>query len=240
MPYCGRIKNGRFRFYGTEFLLQLNFGTHPHSIHGVGWQSNWQLQDQADDRIVLGLDYLGGGWPFRFEASQVLSLRGGDLHHELGITNASDRPMPAGLGMHPYFPRHGGARLRADVPYVWRTDDTCLPVERIACPPNWDLSRDADVAALKCDNQFEPWDRQARISWPADGMAVTLSASDDLDRLVVYAPEGTDFFCIEPVSHMTDAFNHTADGQPAAQTGMRELHPGETWRVWMRLSPERI
>lgn len=222
------------------YQLPLNFGDHPHSIHGVGWQLSWRLKRQAPDRIVLELAYDGAGWPFAFHATQTVALDGATLHHELTLTNRADVPAPAGLGMHPYFPRHGRATLTADVHGVWLTEDTCLPTERVPCPSHWNLSAGANADKLHCDNQFETWDRRARIVWPDENMSAELTASDDLDRLVVYAPAEEDFFCVEPVSHMTDAFNRSADGMSNEETGMRILEPGETWRVWMKLSPSPL
>lgn len=240
IPYSNRIKQGRFDFAGTTYSLPLNFGDHPHSIHGVGWQALWQVKQQTANSIVLELNYEGDGWPFAFYSTQTFSLEDTHLRHELSITNTSSTPMPAGLGMHPYFPRHQQACLTADVTHVWLTDDTCLPTERTPCPDNWKLHAGAEVEQLLCDNQFELWNGVARIEWPQDKMAVDVSASEDLNRLVVYAPDGEDFFCIEPVSHMTDAFNQTANGKSQAETGMRVLEPSETWTTWMKFSPHKL
>lgn len=240
VPYSNRIRNGQLRFRDEVYQLPLNFGDHPHSIHGVGWQSPWRLQRQAPDKVILELAYDGASWPFAFLATQTIALDEATLHHELTITNRSDLPFPAGLGMHPYFPRHERAIVTADVHIVWLTDDTGLPTERVPCLDHWNLSAGADVDSLHCDNQFEPWNRRAYIVWPDKKMSVELTASDNLDRLVVYAPTDEDFFCVEPASHMTDAFNRSADGMSNEETGMRILQPGETWSVWMELSPSPI
>lgn len=240
IPYSNRIKNGHFRFRGQAYQLPLNFGDHPHSIHGVGWQMLWRLKNSTAQVVEIDVSYDGSEWPFAFYAAQVICLDGKDLHHEITLTNTGDAAMPVGLGMHPYFPRHGNAILTADVKAVWLTDETCLPTERVACPERWNLSDGARVDALFCDNQFEPWNGRACISWPDEQMSLDVKASDDLNRLIVYAPEGENFFCVEPVSHMTDAFNRSADGMPSTASGMRVLEPGETWRVWMELSPSAL
>jgi aldose 1-epimerase len=240
IPYSNRIRNGRFRFRGEEYRLPLNFGDYPHSIHGVGWQMPWRLRILADRVVEIDVSSDGSEWPFAFDAKQMFSLNGRDLRHEITLTNRGDAAMPVGLGMHPYFPRHGNAVLTADVTAVWLTDETCLPTERVACPDRWNLGAGARVDALCCDNQFEPWNGSARISWPDEQMSLDIKASDDLNRLIVYAPEGRDFFCVEPVSHVTDAFNRSADGMPPETSGMRILEPGESWRVWMELSPSPL
>jgi len=237
IPYSNRIRDGRLRFAGKTYRLPLNFGDHPHSIHGVTWQQPWRLVRRSDRSAEIEFTNDESQWPFPFRATQIFSLDGRNLRNEIALTNTGDAAMPAGLGMHPYFPRHGRAVLTADVAAVWLTDETCLPTERVPCPAHWQLGAGAPVDALRCDNQFEPWDGRARISWPDRRMAMQVTASADLNRLVVYAPEGEDFFCVEPVSHVTDAFNLSADGMPQAESGMRVLAPGEIWRVWMELSP---
>jgi len=63
-----------------------------------------------------------------------------------------------------------------------------------------------------------------------------LDASEPLRTLVVYTPPGQPFFCAEPVSHITDAFNRAAAGQ--ADTGMLSLEPGETVRATLTLTPD--
>jgi aldose 1-epimerase len=55
--------------------------------------------------------------------------------------------------------------------------------------------------------------------------------------LVLYTPPAADFFCVEPVSHVTDAVNLAASGR--TDTGLRVLAPGETLRAAMTLVPER-
>jgi aldose 1-epimerase len=53
---------------------------------------------------------------------------------------------------------------------------------------------------------------------------------------VVYTPPGEAFFCVEPVSHITDAFNLAAAGR--TDTGMLSLLPGESVRATLTLTPE--
>ena len=39
VPYCNRIRDGRFRFGGREVVLPPNFAPEPHSLHGLSWQA---------------------------------------------------------------------------------------------------------------------------------------------------------------------------------------------------------
>jgi aldose 1-epimerase len=75
-------------------------------------------------------------------------------------------------------------------------------------------------------------DRAAR-----GGRAADHDGQPPLDFLVVYTPPGRPFFCAEPVSHITDAFNLVAAGR--TDTGARSLAAGETLRAKVTLSVER-
>lgn len=237
VPYSNRIEGGVFVFQGQRHAVPLNFGNHPHSIHGVGWQSKWQVVSQTENKIILELPYSGDGWPFAFVAHQIFTLKGNSLRQELKIKNMSDGPMPVGLGSHPYFKKHGEVFLTAGVEKVWMNNEECLPIERMRVPEAWDLKTGKNVDTLMCDHLFEAWRGSAMIRWPKEKRSLKLSASNDLDRLVVYAPKGEEFFCVEPVSHITDAFNLSGKGMPLVESGMRILPKGASWSVWIQFDP---
>jgi aldose 1-epimerase len=49
----------------------------------------------------------------------------------------------------------------------------------------------------------------------------------------VFVPPGRDFLAVEPVTHMTDAFNRAARGE--RDTGTRWLGPGDARSCTMRI-----
>ena len=55
VPYSNRIAAARLRFAGNAHDLGRNFGDHPHSIHGVGWQRPWNVvaHDRASALIAF-------------------------------------------------------------------------------------------------------------------------------------------------------------------------------------------
>lgn len=239
VPYSSRIRHGQFRFRGREIRLPLNFGAHPHSIHGHGWQRPWSVVAEEPHAATLHYEHAADAWPWAYRVRQVIALDGEGLAIELSATNLSGSPMPIGLGFHPYFPRAREARLKANVGSVWRMDDEIMPIERVRLPAGLDLPGGVALSGVTLDNGFEGWDGVARIDWPGAGIGLELRASALLaQRLVVYAPAGEDFFCVEPVSHMTDAFNRADRGEP--DTGMRVLEPGETVSASMCLTPRRL
>lgn len=217
IPYSNRIALGRFRFAGTQYQLARNFGDHPHSIHGVGWQRVWQVIQVARDAATLSLRHRAdAAWPFAFTATQQIRLTHDALLLTLTLINDHPTPSPAGLGLHPFFPR-AGATLRFVAESVWHNGPDHLPSACTPVPPEWDHCTAREVGGVALDNCFAGWTGTASMVWPE--RTLTLTASEAFGHLVVYTPPGHGFFCVEPVSHMNDGINRDA---------MRVLAPGET------------
>jgi aldose 1-epimerase len=107
----------------------------------------------------------------------------------------------------------------------------------VAPQPGADPRKGLDLDRVELDNVFTGWRRRAEIVWPEAGAAMAIEGDPPLDFLVVYVLPGKDFFCAEPVSNVTDAFNLAASGR--TDTGMIELTPGATQRARMRLVPRK-
>jgi aldose 1-epimerase len=248
LPYSNRIRDARLRFGAREYTLVRNFGTHPHAIHGVGWQRAWTTAEAAprDARFVLRHGAQGaeaGAWPWPFVATQTFHLAETAaettaappivLVVTLTLANAGTAAFPFGLGWHPFFPKDATTRVGFRADRVWRNDATQLPLRQVAIPRDWRFDPPCALGALELDNVFTGWRGTASIRSEATGVAVTLEADRACACLVVYAPPGGDFVALEPVTHETDAFNRAAAG--ARDTGMRILPPGGVFSCTMRI-----
>ena len=243
VPYSNRIANGKFVFAERTHALARNFGDHPHSIHGVGWQRPWQVVAQQAASAVLAIDHRGveadaPAWPWAFRATQsfalTASVSGATLAARITIVNAGTAPFPFGLGFHPFFPRSAATELAFHAAAVWETDATQLPTTRIAIPDAWRFDPPRAVDALTLDNVFTDWPGEATLVDRARGVATTIAADRAASFLVVYVPPSRDFLAVEPVTHMTDAFNRAARGE--AGTGSRTLAAGAAFSCTMRIS----
>ena len=142
VPYSNRIRAASLAFEGRRHALARNFGgDHPHSIHGVGWQSEWHVVQASARRATLELVHdarndAARAWPWPFRAIQSIDLADDDeravLTMGLTIENIGAAHFPFGLGWHPFFPRDASTILAFDADQVWRNDDTQLPLERAA------------------------------------------------------------------------------------------------------------
>ena len=229
VPYSNRIAGGKFSLYGSTHDLALNFGDHPHSIHGIGWQTPWQVDEAGPRAARLSLTHHAEGavaalWPFAFHATQSFHLTEDVLHVAMELENLAPLPAPAGLGLHPFFPATHHPILHFAADAVWTNGPDMLPAVEIAVPPEWDHHAGRAVGSAALDNCFSAWRGRADIAWAPPGPVLSIEATDLFRHLVVFTPPGADFFCVEPVSHRNNALNHL----DIDDTGMHILEPGQS------------
>ncbi|CAM8661266.1 putative protein YphB [Sphingobium sp. AntQ-1] len=231
VPYANRIAEGRFTFDGRSYQLPLNFGDHPHSIHGFGWRTAWTASETAETAATLVHDHDGGaGWPWSYRAQQQVAVTPLQLSMSLSITNVGDAAMPAGLGFHPYFLADAGTTIQFDADGLWLSTPDMLPDRQVPADALGDWSRPAIVRGDRLiDNAYTGWSGSATIR-RGEGLRLTLTATG-AQCLHVYRPPASDDFCLEPVSHMPDAIN---------RGGMASLAPGDTARITMTIAIDKI
>ena len=223
VPYSNRLGYRKFRWKGRDYTTQPNFDDNPHSLHGVGWLRPWEIVSSSVLEVVMRLRHPGDAdWPFPFDATQYLTLTPQSMSVQMVITNTAEVAQPIGLGWHPYFPKRARSRLHIELSDRWDSDAAQLPVRKVA-----QHGIDSDVSHLDFDNCFEDWRGPARIR----DEKFSLQLSSSLTRLVVFTPQDKAYFCVEPVSHVSNAI-HMAD--PAAH-GLRSIAPGESFEASMKL-----
>jgi len=223
VPYSNRLGYRHFRWKGKEYTTAANFDNNPHSVHGVAWLRAWDVVSFSAAELVLRYEHKPDEhWPFPFEVKQYFGLTPQQLSLQLVFTNTGDNPQPVGLGWHPYFPTRARSRLHVELSDRWESDATQLPTRKVA-----QHGIDGDVSHLDFDHCFEGWTGPARIRDEKFSLQLTSS----LRYLVVYTPHDKDYFCVEPVSHVSNAI-HMAD--PASH-GLLTLEPGQATEAWMKI-----
>lgn len=235
VPFTNRIAGARFVFDGRDVILPRRDPRHPdNAIHGDGWVSEWQVEQAGKNRLVLTYDHPAGqAWPWPYQARQIVTLGDDEAEIHLALTNSGDEIMPAGLGFHPYFPCSPESRIAAQVNKVWLIDDAFIPTELVEPARVFDWSSGPRlVDAPSVDHAYAGWDRRAILTH--GGLITEITASATGRWLQIFAPQGGDFCCIEPVTHVPAALNHPNTFE---QSGMARLRPGETLSLRMTLRP---
>ncbi|WP_374378452.1 aldose 1-epimerase [Dongia sp.] len=247
-PYSNRIRRGRFTFEGVDYQLPMNT-EESNPQHGHGWQRNWNVLERASAQATIGFTHdpaQDPGWPFAYEARQSFALDADGLSVTLLARNRDHRAMPFGFGLHPYFPRGGGARLTATVTGYWNADRDVMPTEHVGVPATYDLNRGLTMRDVVIDNVFTGFGGRAEIDWPEWQTRLVMAASESLGQLVVYVPDQATqaaesatgmapYFCAEPVSNITDAVN-----LDRADNGLIVLAPGATVEAIVRFTAEPV
>jgi aldose 1-epimerase len=226
VPYSGRIADARLTFQGRTYDVPRTVDTEANALHGDGWRTPWHVErhDETDATITMR----GGdnGWPFPYAARQTFRLTANALEVEIGLTNTGDGPMPAGVGLHPWFINGPGVSMRTIADTVWNTDAANLFVGTEPLPDRWDFRHGRRLAGTDICHGFTGWNGQVVLDWPERRLRLTMTANDVLGHLVIYTPATESFFCVEPVSHSVDGFNLEERGVPG--NGTVVLAPGDS------------
>jgi len=222
-PFSNRVRNARLRWQGRVFPLEPLPGA-PHALHGQAQAMAWDVVHREEALATLALDHPAGlgGWPWAWHLRQTIALTDTGLRIGLTLENRDTTPMPAGLGMHPYFTAHA-ARLTADTRWTQERELALSPEKSTVS--RWERS------AASWTEFLSGWTGEALIDWP-EGPGLRLRTTGPLGHMVLHCNEGR-YLCVEPVTHVCDAANLAASGIPG--TGLRVLAPGEALTVEMAL-----
>jgi aldose 1-epimerase len=231
VPYVNRIRGGTFNFRGRRIHLDPNMAGDPSPLHGQGWLNPWHVDECEPTSAVLTYDHAPGEWPWAYHARQQFSLDDDGLSARLSCRNTSDRPMPCGLGFHPYFPCGSETRLETHVESAWTVDENVLPIAKVPAEGRYEL-KNRLVCGQGLDNGFGGWGGEARMSDPDWPFELRLS-SPEAKFFQLYSPPTGGIFVAEPVTHANAALNAPEEEWP--ELGMRVLAPGEEMSLDMRL-----
>ncbi len=235
-PWSNRIAGGEFTWRGQRHRLTPDWpdGT---AIHGLVKDRPWRLIERSPVTAILEFassDFpdLTYSWPFH--AAVRYELLEDALAVRLSVKNLdSSRPMPAGLGFHPFFPRFlREPSEQAEIRYaaLGRYPAQHMLPTRPAAPDDVmrRLNQGVPVGELDLDDVFLGSTSGATITWPRSGVRLTYGCSPALGHAVIYTGK-PDSFCFEPVTMVNDGFNVRERGWQ--DNGVAELAPGEPLSV---------
>ncbi|AQH01131.1 aldose epimerase [Burkholderia sp. KK1] len=217
VPFSNRVRDARFPAPDGSVVELATFPGMAHALHGFGQFAAWRVELQEADCVVLRYVHGEGehGWPWAFEAVQLIEANARGARLSMRIVNRSSTPMPAGLGFHPYF---GATEAELDTTTHWRHE------AEIAIEPTEERPAHRHEREVEGYTRYlSGWDGRAMLRY-ADGRTLELIAGDALSHVVVHCPAGAGYLCVEPVSHVSDGFNLAARGLPG--TGIAVIEPG--------------
>lgn len=226
VPWNNRVPAGKLHWRGSVIELPTN---HPDgsALHGHGYAATWTVLAPGH----YELRHEAGAFPWAYTAHQRWSVEGSALTQVLSVTNDGDRPMPAGLGIHPWWVADGGLEVTVPSRAAYRCEGGLAIGEPFPAPPL------TGRVPWGTDHLFTSLDRQeVDLRWPEWGIEATLAFSSSADHVQVAADEDVDAVAVEPVTHAGDGHRRLEEGDSGA---IDVLAPGASLAVEHRLSVRR-
>lgn len=240
-PYPGRLRGKMLEYAGKSYELE---GSDPHgnAIHGFCLTRPWEVVEHSAARLVGRFHAskiepeLLKKWPADFIVTVSYELSGGTLASRITIENPDDKPLPFGLGTHPYFRLPLGPNGTADdclvtvpVKSYWELVDMLPSGKKLPATGSRGLAdglrfADAKLDDIFTDVQFSGDQAAATIVDPMNKRTLTVAFDNGFSQVVVYNPPHREAICIEPYTCVPDQFEMVKKGVVEAP---QTLLPGE-------------
>ncbi len=231
-PFSNRIANNLLTVGERNYTLSSNVVRWPQIIHGHSWLGKWDVTHNSDTKITIFFQFPNSsvdscGWPYSYEAEQTFELNDEGLKIQLKLLNTSNMNMPAGMGIHPYFFVEPNMQVLFNTSGQWFADELNIPHTHTHREETESVIAFREgYLPIGLDHNFTGWDGEAYINWPSHGGSMKIKASEAFNNAVVYSPYNESYFCLEPVTHVTNAFNHI--DLPKSLGGAQMLAPTES------------
>ncbi|MDQ3937689.1 MAG: hypothetical protein M3253_03300 [Chloroflexota bacterium] len=226
-PWCNRLDSEPLNVGGKVVDLQPNFrdGT---AIHGQVYLRPWEQEGDGEFAVRAGGD--GWPWPYRVALGIAIDERAVRLQHSL--QNLADEPMPAGMGIHPWFAKPIQLAVAADRVYRNNQATTAAPE---AVEGAFDLRRMGAMADDLDATWADVGDPPVQLWWPQRGLQAVMRAQSPSLHIVAASPNDIEAIAVEPETHAPQGLRRLLNGEPGA---LQWLSPGETLRLDVVLSFE--
>ncbi|WP_331766300.1 aldose 1-epimerase family protein [Embleya sp. NBC_00896] len=236
VPWPNRIGGGRYRWNGEELRLPLTEPEQGNAIHGLLRWTSWQVVEQREDRVLLGVTlWPQPGYPFHLHVRVEYALGAAGLAVAVVARNLGAGAAPYGVGQHPYLTV--GTDLVDDAVLAlparkWLpADDLGMPAaaEPVAGTP-FDFRTPRAVGTQRLDTAFAELERDSsglavvRLAHPSGSHGTDLWLGEGVEFVQAYTgdtlpePARRKGIAVEPMSCPADAFR--------SRTGLVELEPG--------------
>jgi len=255
-PFPNRIEGGRFTFEGQTYQLPLNEATGKHAIHGFTPRNPWRVIATSANSITgefhLSRDLPASAplWPADFILRLTYRLSANSLDVHAHVENPDSRPLPFGLGYHPYFRLPTAPDTPADemvlhstARVLWEANEAIPTGRRLPIPAELDFRTPRPVGGAVLDRLFtdlfdSPTEATVASLTHSTAMgSLLVEVASAFRELLIFTPPHRKAVAIEPYTCATDAANLTGRGTDA---GWRVLAPGASFSATVnyRWKPE--
>ena len=237
LPWSNRLIGSGITVDGQFYPIRNNRPDEGMPMHGTGWMHPWEVTQHSATEVILSVEACQPcDYPFHYRARQLYRIEDHAMLMRLELTHLGAQRMPYGLGFHPYILRAPDLRLRFGASAHWPAKNR-LPVEDPSeIPPEWDFNQLREIGSGLIDHNFRGCDGRMTMERPDIDLHLDwhTTAPQDLDTAILFRPAHDEWFCYEPVTHITGA--HARPGMP----GLRLLEQGESMTLEVRQTLSRL
>ena len=229
VPFGNRVRDNGFRFAGRDIRFEPNTPGGGAYLHGDAWLGDWRVVERSSRGARLVFEHeTDPVSPYAYSAEQSFHLDESGLRVSFSVTNGGQRPLPFGLGHHPYFPWRDGTEIRlGGHGALWTESSDHLPGRAMAFPEDLLFDDYAGPPRRRVNNVIDAWDGRAWVRWPNEGVELSIEASEAFRWLMLFinTPERDpgyrfEYFCLEPMTHLPGGHDKTSNA------GFVVLEPG--------------
>ncbi len=209
-PWCNRIEAEPI-LLGPRLIAPGSNSPDGTALHGQVYARPWELQDDGRLAIRGGDD----GWPWTYEVGLGIEVADRSVRIELTLANLSADPMPAGVGIHPWFRRPVMVAIRGDAVFP----------SNLATPPEPEpVAGPFDVREIgpMADDLDATWtdlaDPPVELRWPEIGLGATMRIAAPTRFVVAASPGHLDAIAVEPETHAPQGLRRLRNGEPGGLT----------------------
>lgn len=228
-PFVNRIKDGQYDYAGQSYQLECNEPGCDNAIHGLVFDKTFEAQDayKTSEFAKVHLVYVEKnppkGFPFPYKIEVTYTLADTSLSLELKVTNIGEITFPFNTGWHPYFCVNNFDTsflgFEANKQVIFNDKMIALGTAKTLIANPYSLkNKTLDDCFVLLDQNVEFYTYDYKI---------TLVGKPKSYYLQIYAPPGENRLAIEPMTGISDSFNH--------KKGLQVLKPNEekseTWTL---------
>jgi aldose 1-epimerase len=225
-PYANRIVGNAFEFGTKRWQVLPNNPPEKFNVHGSGWKSPWTVVDVGASEASLLLEVTADPEPYSYRAMQTFAVSGEGLSVRMTLTNTGPFSMPFGFGLHPWFERDQDVTLQFSARRFYLEEPDGVSGDPVTLPPELDFAIGCPLPSGWRNNDYGGWDGEATLRFPARGVGLRMVADTVFKHLMLYADPTKPYFCVEPQTNASGAFNRRQWDDP--EEGVILLAPGES------------
>ena len=245
-PWANRIDQNSYYANGAQYHLNPDLKNYRSDgfgqpIHGLVVFAEWEVvkveADSRGARVTSRLEFWKhpkwmAQFPFAHTLEMTYRLVEGMVECETYIVNHSLEPMPVSIAFHAYYQITDAPRakwkLSSSAKEQVVLNDKLTPTG--ARKPN-PFPSTMELGSTILDDVFTTLERDAQgkaaFSIEGEKQKITVLFGEKFPVSVIYAPEGRNFICFEPMTAITNAFNLA---QANKYQGLQSIPAQGDWR----------